>query len=223
MRSDVAGVERLAIEDRLVPGWEGDPDVGGAGVPAVDAVRDPCPVSYDPRRRVHHRKRGGRARGSGLHRRSRPERSWSRSSTGSPPSTRSPPALHDCYSALLFLAPGAGELGVDTRTGCGPGASAGGGLAAGTALLARDLGGPSLCFQMLQIPELDDRLETPSMRSFVDDADVEPAPGRQSWRGVSGGAPAGEDVSPYAAPARADRPFGTAAGVHLDGREGSAT
>ena len=44
------------------------------------------------------------------------------------------------------------------------GASAGGGLSAAVALLARDLGGPALCFQMLQIPELDDRLETPSMQ-----------------------------------------------------------
>ena len=48
------------------------------------------------------------------------------------------------------------------------GASAGGGLAAATALLARDRGGPPICFQLLAIPELDDRLETESMRLFVD-------------------------------------------------------
>ena len=28
MRVDIAGIESLDIEDRLVPGWEGDPDVG---------------------------------------------------------------------------------------------------------------------------------------------------------------------------------------------------
>ena len=48
------------------------------------------------------------------------------------------------------------------------GQSAGGGLAAGLSLLARDRGGPALCFQFLGIPELDDRLETPSMRRFTD-------------------------------------------------------
>ena len=35
-------------------------------------------------------------------------------------------------------------------------------------LLARDRGGPPLCFQFLGIPELDHRLETTSMRTFVD-------------------------------------------------------
>src|ERR1700678_1525573 len=28
MASDIPGIESLEIEDRLVPGWEGDPDVG---------------------------------------------------------------------------------------------------------------------------------------------------------------------------------------------------
>ena len=42
------------------------------------------------------------------------------------------------------------------------------GLAAATALLSRDRGGPGLCFQYLGIPELDDRLETASMQEFVD-------------------------------------------------------
>jgi acetyl esterase/lipase len=44
----------------------------------------------------------------------------------------------------------------------------GGGLAAGLALLARDRKGPPICFQFLGMPELDDRLETPSMQQFVD-------------------------------------------------------
>ena len=35
-------------------------------------------------------------------------------------------------------------------------------------LLARDRGGPPVCFQFLGIPELDHRLETTSMRTFVD-------------------------------------------------------
>ena len=80
-----------------------------------------------------------------------------------------PAGLHDCYAALMFL-----RRARPTSSGSIPigwplsGASAGGGLAAATALLARDRGGPPLCFQMLHIPELDDRLETPSMQAFTD-------------------------------------------------------
>ena len=39
---------------------------------------------------------------------------------------------------------------------------------AGTALLARDRGRPELCFQFLGVPELDDRLDTPTMRAYHD-------------------------------------------------------
>ena len=59
-------------------------------------------------------------------------------------------------------------LGVDPERIAVGGQSAGGGLSAATALLARDRGGPPLCFQFLGIPELDHRLETTSMRTFVD-------------------------------------------------------
>ena len=79
----------------------------------------------------------------------------------------------------------------------------GGGLAAATALLARDLGGPPVCFQMLHIPELDDRLETPSMRAFVDSPLWNRPLAVQSWKAYLGGLSGAADVPPYAAPARA--------------------
>src|SRR5207248_2686681 len=79
-----------------------------------------------------------------------------------------PAGLHDCYAALVWLAANGDELGVDTDRIAVYGPSAGGGLAAGVALYARDHGGPNLCFQFLAIPVLDDRLETASMRAFVD-------------------------------------------------------
>ena len=60
------------------------------------------------------------------------------------------------------------ELGIDPRHIGAAGNSAGAGLAAATALMARDQGGPELCMQYLSIPELDDRLETPSMRAYTD-------------------------------------------------------
>ena len=93
-------------------------------------------------------------------------------------------------------------MGVDPSRLAIAGQSAGGGLAAATALLARDRGGPKLCFQLLEIPELDDRLETPSMRAFTDTPLWNHPNAVSSWRHYLGPDHQGE-VSPYAAPARA--------------------
>jgi acetyl esterase/lipase len=114
-----------------------------------------------------------------------------------------PAALHDCYAALAYLHDEAAALGVDPARVAVAGASAGGGLAAAVALLARDLGGPPLCFQMLQIPELDDRLETPSMRRFVDSPLWNRPLAVESWTAYLGGLWGSPDVPAYAAPSRA--------------------
>lgn len=112
-----------------------------------------------------------------------------------------PAGLDDCYSALTWLHESTDELGVDPERIGVIGGSAGGGLAAGLALLVRDRGGPSLCFQFLGIPELDDRLETPSMQQFVDTPMWNRPSAVMSWRYYLGDT--NGDVSPYAAPARA--------------------
>lgn len=73
------------------------------------------------------------------------------------PETRHPGPLEDCYAALEWLQDEAAALGVDpTRIGV-MGESAGGGLAASLALLARDRGGPALAYQWLVYPMIDDR------------------------------------------------------------------
>ncbi|WP_434443303.1 alpha/beta hydrolase [Lentzea sp. E54] len=114
-----------------------------------------------------------------------------------------PAPVEDCYAALKWTAAKAEELGIDpARLGIG-GESAGGGLAAGTVLLARDRGGPELCFQFLGIPELDDRLDTESMRAYVDTPLWNHPNAIYSWTAYLGTEPGGDDVSPYAAPARA--------------------
>lgn len=113
-----------------------------------------------------------------------------------------PAPLHDCYAALVWLHAHVAELGVDPSRIAVYGQSAGGGLAAGLALFARDQGGPSLCFQFLGIPEIDDRLETPSMRSFVDTPMWNRPNAELSWQYYLG-TPAPAEVSHYAAPARA--------------------
>ncbi|SES20470.1 Acetyl esterase/lipase [Lentzea xinjiangensis] len=113
-----------------------------------------------------------------------------------------PAPVEDCYAALLWTAAGAGDLGIDPERLGVAGESAGGGLAAAVALLARDRGGPRLCFQFLGIPELDDRLDTPSMREYVDTPLWNRPNAVFSWTSYLGAEPGG-DVSPYAAPARA--------------------
>ena len=113
-----------------------------------------------------------------------------------------PAGLEDCYAALSWTALHADELGIDPiRLGVA-GQSAGGGLAAACALLARDRKGPKLCFQLLEIPELDDRLETPPMQQFTDTPLWNRPNAVWSWRHYLGAEHTGE-VSPYAAPSRA--------------------
>ena len=116
-----------------------------------------------------------------------------------------PAAIEDCYAALQWFATNAQSMGVDkTHIGiCGQ--SAGGGLSAGTALLARDRKGPELCFQFLGIPEVDDRLNTHSMTQFVDTPVWNRPNAEMSWQYYLGDEwqPGGSDVPIYAAPSRA--------------------
>jgi acetyl esterase len=68
-----------------------------------------------------------------------------------------PAPQSDCYAALQWLAASADALGIDAARIGVIGESAGGGLAAATALMARDLGGPALAAQFLTYPMLDHR------------------------------------------------------------------
>jgi len=115
-----------------------------------------------------------------------------------------PAPLEDCYAALQWLHGAADELGVDPARIAINGGSAGGGLSAGLALLARDRGGPAICFQYLGIPELDDRLDTPSMRAFVDTPMWSRPAAEKSWEWYLGGLWGTDDVPYYASPARAE-------------------
>jgi acetyl esterase/lipase len=113
-----------------------------------------------------------------------------------------PAGVDDCYATLRWLHEQAATFGLDTaRIGVG-GQSAGGGLAAATVLLARDRGGPAVCFQFLGIPELDHRLETASMRAFVDTPMWHRGNAELSWRFYLGPDPG--PVSPYASPSIAE-------------------
>jgi acetyl esterase len=113
-----------------------------------------------------------------------------------------PAPVEDCYAGLKWMAEHAEELGIDRARLAVGGVSAGGGLAAAVALMARDRGGPALCFQLLDIPELDDRLCTPSMKAYIDTPLWNHPNAILSWKAYLGPDHDGE-TSPYAAPARA--------------------
>lgn len=78
--------------------------------------------------------------------------------------------------------------------------SAGGGLTIGTALLARDRGGPALRFMMPIYPMIDDRNDTSSSREITDIGIWDRAANVESWAWYLGG----KEADQYAAPARAE-------------------
>jgi acetyl esterase/lipase len=118
------------------------------------------------------------------------------------PDSPYPAALDDCYAGLRWTYEHSDELGIDrTRLGIG-GVSAGGGLAAALALLARDRGEVPVAFQLLDCPMLDDRQVTRS--STIEGL---PVWSRESntfgWRSYLGDLYGRDDVPYTAAPARA--------------------
>jgi triacylglycerol lipase len=77
------------------------------------------------------------------------------------PETPFPGPQDDNYAALLWLVQNAAALGVDPARIVILGESAGGGLAASLALMARDRGGPAIAGQVLIYPMLDWRTGGP--------------------------------------------------------------
>ncbi|MGK3204283.1 alpha/beta hydrolase fold domain-containing protein [Amycolatopsis sp. MEPSY49] len=75
------------------------------------------------------------------------------------------------------------------------GAGAGGGLAAGVALLARDRGGPRLFGQVLMWPMLDDRLVTPSSRELDGEGIWDATSNLTGWTALLGERRGSADVS----------------------------
>jgi acetyl esterase/lipase len=114
-----------------------------------------------------------------------------------------PAGVEDCYTGLEWTVDNAESLGIDPRRVVIAGTSAGGGLAAATALLARDRGGPTLAAQMLLCPMLDDRNDTPSVHQMAGLDIWDRTANQVGWTALLGHQAGGRDVPPYAAPARA--------------------
>jgi acetyl esterase/lipase len=117
------------------------------------------------------------------------------------PENPHPAQAEDAYAGLVWTAGHAEELGIDPDHILVMGKSGGGGVAAGTALMARDRGGPALAHQILIYPMLDDREITVS--SKFEGVIWDRTSNRTGWTALLGESCGGPDVSPYAAPARA--------------------
>ena len=122
------------------------------------------------------------------------------------PENPHPAPLSDCYAGLCWVSAHAQELGIDPFRLMIGGHSGGGGLAAGVALMARDLEGPKLCAQYLACPMIDDRNITVSSQQYVDEEPWDRGSNIAAWEAVLGSKAGSEtegEVSIYAAPARA--------------------
>jgi acetyl esterase/lipase len=192
----------LTTEDHLAPGPEGDPDVR-VRVYRPAEVLQPAPALYW----VHG---GGLIMGSiemndefcgrladklhitvaSVEYRLAPEHPY-------------PAPLEDCYAGLRWFHRSAGALGVDPDRIAIGGGSAGGGLAAGLALLARDRGEVPVVFQLLVYPMLDDRNANHGHEAANDPKVWNRAANEVGWNAYLQGRAGADDISPYAAPARA--------------------
>ncbi|MFF7260961.1 alpha/beta hydrolase [Streptomyces sp. NPDC008159] len=194
---------RFTIEERTVPGPPGAPDVPLLICrPAV--TTGPCPAIY-------HTHGGGMVAGS--HRSTELAGELDRAQELGlavvavdyrlAPEHPDPAPVEDCYAGLDWLAAHAPDLGIDPERIVVSGNSAGGALAAGLALLARDRRGPRLRGQLLQFPMLDDRCATFSHAQMEHVGLWDGASNRVGWTALLGERRGTPEVSCYAAPARA--------------------
>jgi acetyl esterase/lipase len=117
------------------------------------------------------------------------------------PEHRFPTPHEDCYSGLRWLDRNAPSLGVQVDTSLVVGTSAGGGLAAAVALMARDRSGPKAGGMMLLAPMLDDRPSWPSWRQFPTGV-WNASENRLAWDALLGDETGREDMSHHAVPGR---------------------
>ncbi|PVH72465.1 alpha/beta hydrolase fold protein [Cadophora sp. DSE1049] len=125
-----------------------------------------------------------------------------------PPEHPFPAPLEDCYTALVWMVNHAESLGIDVDRVMVEGQSAGGGLAAAVALMARDKDGPKLCAQLLGVPGLDHRSTSMSCRQFPTGGTWNTEANTFLWQCYLGKETGKETVSYLASPSMATDLFG---------------
>jgi acetyl esterase/lipase len=195
-------IEGVSTEDRQAPGPEGGPDVfvriyqpmdRPATLPALLWIHGGGYVLGSVERDdllAKHFARVGQCVVASVEYRLAPEHPF-------------PAPVEDCYAVLKWLSAHSAELGVNKSRIAIGGASAGGGLAAGLALLTRDRAEVEVAFQLLIYPMIDDRSIAPASETVPDTFVWTRENNRMGWRAYLGREPGGTDVSPYAAAARA--------------------
>ncbi len=119
------------------------------------------------------------------------------------PEHPAPTPVEDCYAALVWAVSQAADLGFDPARVILGGGSAGGGLAAGVALLGRDRNGPTLLGALLACPMLDDRNDSLSIQQYEVGHGWGGRSNEVGWTALLGDRRGTAGVSPYDAPARA--------------------
>jgi len=122
-----------------------------------------------------------------------------------PPEHPHPAPVLDCVRALTWLHDNAASLGVTASKIFVAGISAGAGLAAATVLANADGSGVPVRGALLHAPMLDDRCRTPSMNQITGSGLLTAPSVLVGWNALLETRAGGDVVSPYAAPARADR------------------
>ncbi len=113
-----------------------------------------------------------------------------------------PAAIDDCYLALLWMKKHHMNYMINPNQLMIGGESAGGGLTAALALLARDKNEVQIAFQMPLYPMLDDRMITPSAQNN-DDPVWSSKQNKLAWKLYLGELYGNPQIPYYAAPARA--------------------
>ncbi|QNP74322.1 alpha/beta hydrolase [Streptomyces roseirectus] len=202
--TDVTLGGAFSVEDRVVPGPEGAPDI------SLLICRPTTPAPERPRAVIYHSHGGGMVLGdkrTGIE----PVLEWGREldlvvvsvEYRLAPEHPHPAPIEDVYAGLVWTVDHAAELDIDPERVVIAGGSAGGGLTAALALLLRDRKGPRPLGQLLLCPMLDDRNDTVSAHQMAGLGVWDRTSNDTGWTALLGDARGGPDVSPYAAPARA--------------------
>ncbi|WP_372349825.1 alpha/beta hydrolase [Streptomyces sp. KL116D] len=200
---DLTAGGKVRVEERLIPGPQNAPDVTLLILSPVD--------DRGPKAGIYHIHGGGMVTGyrhAGVHT-LLPYVAEGNAVVVSveyrlAPENPDPAPVEDCYTGLAWVARNAEELGINPQRLIVTGASAGGGLAAGTAPLARDRGFPEFTHQVLVCPMFDDCFQSHSARMLDGEGICDRNDNVFHWTALLGDRRGTDDVSIYAAPARAE-------------------